>query len=64
MNNGLENKRTKKNKDKLKWNYRKIIICIEHIVKNSYNEKVNKIEKLKRKERLNKEIIKKKGLNR
>jgi len=34
MNNGFKNKRTKKNEDKLKWNYRKIIIRIKHIVKH------------------------------
>jgi len=60
MNNKFKNKRTKKNKDKLKWNYRKIIISIKHIVKHNNNltksqkaraKKAKKIIKLKRKER-------------
>jgi len=41
MNNGFKNKRTKKNEDKLKWNYRKIIIGIKNIVKHNNNSRPN-----------------------
>jgi antitoxin component HigA of HigAB toxin-antitoxin module len=67
MNDGFKNKRTKKNKDKLKWNYRGVIVCVRYVVERVLARrrecKVNKIKKLKRKKKLDKEIIKRKGLD-